>query len=111
MQVIKSCKELGRAPTVGDKVKIVDVRDGKYWNDVGGMDHHLGTIMTVADVIESTSANDYEVYLSESRGEWGQSGWIWFPWMIDGIVLESVEDILEDPETWASGDDLEALLT
>lgn len=113
MLVIKSYEELGRFPEVGDKVKIVSERKGAYWNNQGHMDKHLGTILTVVAVFKKDDPLDYEVGLSNGKiGRFDDAmGWVWFPWMIEGVVIDAVEDILEDPATWASGDALEALLT
>ena len=110
MLVIKSFAELGRFPQVGDRVKIVDTRSGVHWNRDGDMDHHLGAVMTVENV-NTDHLYEWTVYLKESRGEHGYSGWTWYPWMIEGAVIETIEDILDDPSTWAFGDALDALLT
>lgn len=113
MLVTKSYEELGRFPEVGDKVKIVSERKGAYWNSQGHMDKHLGTILTVVSVFKKDDPLYYEVSLSNGKiGRFDDArGWSWFPWMIEGVVIDAVEDILEDPATWASGDELEALLT
>ena len=113
MLVIKSYEELGRFPEVGDRVKIVSERKGSYWNSQGYMDKHLGTVLTVTRVYKKGSLLDYEVNLSNGKtGRFDDArGWVWFPWMIEGVIIGEVEDILEDPATWASGDALEDLLT
>lgn len=110
MLVIKSFEELCREPAVGDRVKIVDIKSGKHWNSDGGMDHHLGTVMTIGKV-EKDYGYGWRLRLKESYGEHIGNGWAWYPWMIEGVVIDSVEDILDDPATWASGDEIEALLT
>lgn len=110
MQVIKSFNDLGREPQIGDRVKIVSVKSGKHWNHDGKMDHHLDKIMTVGR-IERDWAYGWRLRLKESYGEHGDIGWAWYPWMIDGLVIETIEDILEDPSTWASGNALDDLLT
>lgn len=110
MLVIKSFEELGRKPAVGDRVKIVDIKSGRHWNSDGGMDHHLGTVMTVGKV-ESDYGYEWRLRLKESYNEHVAYGWAWYPWMIEGLVIDAPEDILEDPSTWASGDELESLLT
>lgn len=109
MMVIRSYKDLGREPMVGDRVKIVSTKSGNYWNSDGNMDHHLDTIMTVKKV--ESDWHGWRLRLKESYGEHLEEGWAWYPWMIEGVVIDAIEDILEDPSTWASGDALDALLT
>lgn len=111
MLVVKSYEELGRMPEVGDKVKIVDRRTGDFWNSEGRMDKHLGTTLTVQMVRMESFYADYELVLTGGDDANDAQRWSWFPWMIEGIVIEAVEDIFEDPATWASGDELDFLLT
>lgn len=111
MLVIKSYEELGRAPAVGDRVKIVNERAGAGWNNQGLMDKYLGTIMTIrAITCRRPSPTAFTLGMFEDREDW-YDGWSWSHNMIEGVVIDEIEDILEDPATWASGSELEALLT
>ena len=110
MIVVKSYEELGRAPMVGDRVRIVSERIGGGWNSQGLMDKHLGTIMTIRHVSAAGSSTSFNVYMEEDREEW-YDGWAWSHNMIEGVVLENVEDFLDDPSTWATEESLDILLT
>ena len=91
----------------GDRVKIVDSRVGNCWNREGRMDKYLGTVMTIKVVNGiNISPNSYSVLMNEDHGRW-----VWSPHMIEGLVMETVEDILEDPSVWATGVDIDILLS
>ena len=110
MMVVKSYEELGRAPMVGDRVIIVSERVGGGWNNQGLMDKHLGTIMTIRCVSDAASSTSFTVSMEEDREEW-YDGWSWSHNMIEGVVLEDIEDFLEDTSTWAADASLDILLT
>ena len=110
MMVVKSYEELGRAPMVGDRVIIVSERIGIGWNSQGLMDKHLGTIMTIRSVSKAASPIGFAVYMEEDREEW-HDGWLWSHDMIEGVVLEDIEDFLEDTSTWSADTSLDILLT
>ena len=110
MMVVRSFDELGRMPEIGDRVKIVDARLGSHWNPLGEMDKWLGKVMTVI-AVDGSSVHDFVVRLRECRGEYGHLGWIWYPWMIEGLAIERAEDIAEDPATWASDVGFDVLLS
>ena len=110
MMFVRSFDELGRMPEIGDRVKIADARVGNHWNPRGEMDKWLGKVMTVI-AVEASSVYDFVLKLRECRGEFGELGWNWYPWMIEGLAIECVEDIVEDPSTWASDVAFEALLS
>lgn len=61
---------------IGDRVRIVKQKTGKYWNSFGEMDYWLGKTMTIVSII--TGKNP--IYkMKEDAGEW-----FWYPWMIEG---------------------------
>ena len=109
MMVVKSYNELGRAPMIGDRVKIVDKKVGARWNPRGMMDKYLGAVMTVDRVYDSYDSIDPPVRLKECS--YSGEDWLWFSHMIEGLVIERAEDIAEDPSTWASDITFEALLS
>lgn len=106
MLVIKSYDELGRGFEIGDKVQIKSGRMGAHW--ASRMDKYKSSIMTIRSVSSGFVKMIEDYYDYDGNNE---PGWNWYPWMIEGVVIEAAEDILEDPATWASGDALEALLT
>lgn len=106
MLVIKSCEELGREFAVGDRVQIKSGRMGAHW--ASRMNKYKSSIMTVRSVSSGFVKMIEDYYDYDGNDE---PGWNWYPWMIEGVVINSVEDIQEDPATWASGSELEALLT
>lgn len=62
---------------IGDRVRIVKQKTGKYWNSFGGMDYWLGKKMTIKSVHENGSCYCYN--MKEDAGRW-----FWYPWMIEG---------------------------
>lgn len=107
MMVVKSYEELGRLPVPGDRVKIVDERAGKNWNPSGLMDKYLGTIHTVLEVRTDWPGADFFLFL-KGCSEPGNARWCWWPYMIDGIVVDEVD---EDPAVWTSDFSIDDLLT
>lgn len=106
MLVIKRYEEVGRSPQVGDRVKIVDRPASFHW--ASRMDKWLSSIMTVREVGVGIlkMKEDYNDFNGNLK-----PGWDWYMVMIEGVVIETAEDILEDPSIWASGDELDILLT
>lgn len=107
MTVVKGYEELGRLPIPGDRVKIVDERVGTNWNPDGLMDKYFGTILTVADVRTDWAGADFFLFL-HGCSEPGYGRWCWWPHMIDGIVIDEVD---EDPAVWTSDFSIDDLLT
>ncbi len=64
---------------IGDKVRIVSERTWDM-NSSGYMDHHLGTIMTIAS-IRSHSGLPYDMVEDNNQWAWGDS-------MIQGYALQ-----------------------
>lgn len=108
MIVVKSYKELGREPMVGDRVVIVDARTGRRWNFEGLMDRYLSTTMTVRKI--RREGPDFSLAMFEDRNDKNApgDGWSWFNEMISGVVIDEIE---EDTSVWASDFSIADLLT
>lgn len=105
--MIKSYKEIGREPMVGDRVMIVEERNGRRWNYSGYMDKYLSTMMTVREIIRG--GNDFSLSMYEDEDdELSPGGWAWFPEMIAGVVIDEID---EDPSVWTNDFDIVDLLT
>lgn len=66
----------------GDRVRIVSAKgSGRHWNPEGGMDHWLGSVMTIRKVVEGCKYK-----MVEDRNEWGGDGWVWHDFMIVGLA-------------------------
>lgn len=87
----------------GMKVKIVDnwVK-GCHQNIDGRMDHHLGTIVTVKEVVQDDEYYGHYFLIYEDYDEYEEQGghWHWFGNSVDYIV-----DELELPDFEVSADD------
>lgn len=108
MIVIKSYSELGRMPVAGDRVKIKDFPGFMHWND--RMNKFLSTIMTVRKYDEY----DECLKMKEDFGDFHENaepGWNWYMDAIEGVVIETHEDIAEDISLWSADASLEVLLT
>lgn len=70
---------------VGDKVRIIDDwskgNGSQNWD--GKMDHWLGQVMTIRDIVGTST-----YYMVEDKGENGLSGWSWS----EKMIAEKVED-------------------
>ena len=106
--VIKSYRELGRNPKGGDRVKIIDRPIGMHWNS--RMDRYLSSTMTVRFFDEDEFCCKMKEDIDDFQGN-TFPGWNWYLDAIEGVVIEEIEDILEDPSVWAHGVSLDALLT
>lgn len=107
MTVVKSYKELGRDPMVGDRVVIVGIKTGRRWNFEGLMDRYVSTIMTVEKV--NRPGPDFSLGMREDKMDKNRlGGWSWFPEMISGVIIDEIE---EDISLWTSDFSVADLLT
>ena len=74
---------------VGDKVRIVKVKNCWGWNGSGLMDKWLGKIMTVRSIDTMFDS----VLMEEDKKEGYSMGWHWFPEMIEEKV-EKIKDTI-----------------
>lgn len=104
--VIKSYKELGRGPMIGDRVMITSEKFGTRWNPEGKMDRYLSNVMTVR--IIRRGGNDFSLAMIEDKNDMNYSGgWCWFPEMIQGVIID---DLDEDISSWTGVSGIECLL-
>lgn len=109
MTVVKSYEELGRSPIVGDRVVIsICAETHRFW--APGMRRFIGTIMTIRHIDESKNIIKMAEDIDEYRGN-RMLGWDWFLPMFDGVVIDCVEEIDEDPSVWTGGLSIDDLLT
>lgn len=111
MMVIKSYKELGRVPEVGDRIMIVNEKNGGPWNCMGEMDKYLGSTMTVKRLRYAHSLKSFAVDVYEDISDNGGIGWAWTHEMIQGVVIEEYEDLVDDTSLWALDASVEDLLS
>lgn len=109
MMVVKSYEELGRSPKVGDRVMISqNAANHRRWSK--RMERFVGTVMTIrglerfGDVIKMKE--DIDDFYGNST-----PGWNWYLPMIEGIIIDCVEEVDEDPSVWTSGLTIDDLLT
>lgn len=79
---------------VGDKVRITDKKYGEFWNDNGLMDHWLGKVMTVREILTPRVVHGKDVVrvkMKEDTEECGGGGWFWQAEMI----AEKIEPVKE----------------
>lgn len=80
---------------VGDKVRIVSVKECRNWNDNGLMDKWLGKIMTVR------MHNGYTIKMVEDQKEWSD-GWNWYAKMIaEKVVAPEIHITVDGNKTIA----------
>ena len=109
MMVVKSYEELGRSPIVGDKVVIsTGAEKHRYW--APSMRRFIGTVMTIRHIDESEAIIKMVEDSDEDHGN-KMPGWDWFLPMFDGVVVDCVEEIDEDPSVWTGGFSIDDLLT
>lgn len=77
----------------GDKVRIVDKRT-EYMEPFGEMDHWLGKIMTVREMV-FVKYNGWTSKMVEDIDEFEGDGWYWDAEMIVCKVSSDSEDICE----------------
>ena len=97
-----SLDELGRLPEIGERVLIVSDRSNDedcLWNSRGGMDHHLGTYMTVRDIYRDTRMG-FRAKMIEDQTEFDGDGWSWYPDMIEGVLVDIDTDLDDDTDLW-----------
>ena len=103
--VIRSYKDLGRGPLIGDRVMIADRKVGHRWNPDGHMDKYLSNAMTVMCI--NRGGDDFSLRMMEDQHDFHSHGWNWFPEMIAGVIIEEVD---EDTSDWLGGSCITDLL-
>ena len=87
---------------IGDKVRIVKEKRGRYWNYEGKMDKWLGKTMTVLDFHEEGGyimkgdSRECPTNFTKNRG------WIWYDHMIEGLAnTQEIHITVKGDETHA----------
>lgn len=107
--VVKSYDELGRDPVVGDRVVIsANAAGHRYW--APSMKRFIGTVMTIRHIDESRDIVKMVEDFDEYHGN-KMPGWDWFLPMFEGVVVDCVEEIDEDPSVWTGDFTIDDLLT
>ena len=71
----------------GDTVKIVgEWCSGCHQNNDGEMDHWLGKMMTVREVVDDGDSYGMYVEMEEDINEYDGDGWDWFPAAIECVI-------------------------
>ena len=109
MMVVKSYEELGRLPEEGDRVVISkNAVNHQHW--ASRMGRFIGTVMTVRGFSSLSKIVKMKEDISDYLGN-STPGWDWFLPMIEGVVVDCIEEVDEDPAVWTSDFSIDDLLT